>query len=326
MNNTKRDSFASAGSVARLAFSGQDSHQPRKESRRDHGRCAAGVQVVFPGDPLEAQRRGHADPPDRGLHRSPRPHVRGPSHGAVRSQARHRAALVRFLAQVRWSRDWAVLTQAADLLLQAETRRRGAWIFIVDRTDRGQQGQKTENTFGRANYRPRPKEGPARSWTFDITEWIWAAGACVACLVQLVRVVRLRGRLKRGLPAPPWLEALTADAAAVLKVRPPRVLVLRGVSSPMVCALGGPRWIWPMGLVDPLPADGRRAVLLHELEGDAAFVAPRDRRPSLGQPRRHPGAGRRTWEEMATSLAVRQKLDHCADRRSAAWSALFSPL
>ena len=112
---------------------------------------------------------------------------------------------------------------------------------------------------------PEPEEAPARSWILDITEWIWFGGACVAGLVQLARFVRLRGRLKRGLPAPAWLEALTADAAGVLKVRPPRVLVLPGVSSPMVCALGGPRLLWPMGLEDRLPADGLRAVLLHEL-------------------------------------------------------------
>ncbi|HBI45381.1 MAG TPA: hypothetical protein DDY78_21395 [Planctomycetales bacterium] len=82
--------------------------------------------------------------------------------GAVRSQARHRAALVRFLAQLKWSRDWTVLTQVGDLLLQAESRRQGAWVFIVDQTYCGQQGQKTENTFSRANYRRRPKKGQRR--------------------------------------------------------------------------------------------------------------------------------------------------------------------
>lgn len=81
---------------------------------------------------------------------------------SIRTQARHRAALVRFLAQVRWSRDWAVLTQVADLLLQAESQRQGTWVFIVDQTYCGQQGQKTENTFSRANYRPRPKKGQRR--------------------------------------------------------------------------------------------------------------------------------------------------------------------
>jgi hypothetical protein len=79
--------------------------------------------------------------------------------GAIRSQARHRAALVRFLAQVRWSRDWAVLTQLADLLLQAETKRQGTWVFLVDQTYCGQQGQKTENTFCCGNRQRRPKKG-----------------------------------------------------------------------------------------------------------------------------------------------------------------------
>ena len=82
--------------------------------------------------------------------------------GSVRSQARHRAALVRFLAQSRWSRDWQVLTAVADLLLQAEHRRHGTWIFIVDQTYCGQQGQQTENTFHCGNRRPRQKKGQRR--------------------------------------------------------------------------------------------------------------------------------------------------------------------
>jgi len=77
---------------------------------------------------------------------------------AIRSERRHRAAIVRFLARRQWSRDWSVLSAVADLLLQAETRRDGRWLFIVDQTYVGQQGQKTENTFSRANYRRRPKK------------------------------------------------------------------------------------------------------------------------------------------------------------------------
>jgi hypothetical protein len=82
--------------------------------------------------------------------------------GSIRTQARHRAALVRFLAQLRWSRDWLVLTQVAELLLEAESLRQGTWVFILDQTYCGQQGQQTENTFSRANYRPRPKKGQRR--------------------------------------------------------------------------------------------------------------------------------------------------------------------
>src|SRR5438309_2363188 len=53
---------------------------------------------------------------------------------AIRSQARHRAAMVRFLAQRKWSSDWSVLTELAQLLLQAESRRSGTWVFILDQT------------------------------------------------------------------------------------------------------------------------------------------------------------------------------------------------
>jgi hypothetical protein len=81
---------------------------------------------------------------------------------AIRSQARHRAALVRFLARLGWSRDWATLTAVAELLLQLESQRQGLWQFLLDQTYVGQQGQKTENTFSRANYRPRPKKGNRR--------------------------------------------------------------------------------------------------------------------------------------------------------------------
>ena len=58
--------------------------------------------------------------------------------GAIRSQSRHRAAMIRFLAQLRWSRDWQVLSAVANLLLQAENLRGGLWIFIVDQTYCGQ--------------------------------------------------------------------------------------------------------------------------------------------------------------------------------------------
>ena len=78
---------------------------------------------------------------------------------AIRSQARHRAQLARFLARCHWSKDWCLLQDVAGLLLQAEAQKGGRWLFLVDQTYCGQQGQKTENTFSRANYRPRKKKG-----------------------------------------------------------------------------------------------------------------------------------------------------------------------
>src|SRR5437660_11256373 len=79
--------------------------------------------------------------------------------GAIRSQARHRAQVARFLARLHWSKDWAVLNAVAGLLLQAEAQRRGRWLLLLDQTYCSQQGQKTENTFSCGNRTRRPKKG-----------------------------------------------------------------------------------------------------------------------------------------------------------------------
>jgi hypothetical protein len=83
--------------------------------------------------------------------------------GALRAQARHRAAITRFLARLHWARDWSLLSTVADLLLQAEAHRGGTWLFLLDQTYCGQQGQKAENTFSRANVRKRHKRGQRKN-------------------------------------------------------------------------------------------------------------------------------------------------------------------
>ena len=55
------------------------------------------------------------------------------------------------------------MTAVADLLLQAEANRGGTWLFILDQTYCGQQGQKAENTFSRANVRKRAKKGQRKN-------------------------------------------------------------------------------------------------------------------------------------------------------------------
>jgi hypothetical protein len=77
---------------------------------------------------------------------------------AIRAEARHRAQLTRFLARRHWSKDWAVLTACADLLLRQEAKRQGSWLFVLDQTLCSQQGQKTENTFSSGNHSKRPKK------------------------------------------------------------------------------------------------------------------------------------------------------------------------
>lgn len=78
---------------------------------------------------------------------------------AIRTRARHRGNVVRFLAKQRWSGDWCVLEQVAELVLGAEAARGGTWVFNLDQTLVGQQGQKTENTFSTGNRKRRPCKG-----------------------------------------------------------------------------------------------------------------------------------------------------------------------
>jgi hypothetical protein len=78
---------------------------------------------------------------------------------ALRAQQRHRAQIARFLARHHWSKDWALLQDVAGLLLAQEGRSCGTWVFILDQTYCGQQGQKTENTFSCGNRTRRPAKG-----------------------------------------------------------------------------------------------------------------------------------------------------------------------
>jgi Transposase DDE domain len=79
--------------------------------------------------------------------------------GAIRTQARHRAAVVRFLARQGRSRDWSMLERLAQVVIEAEHARGGTWVFLLDQTLCGQQGKKTENTFSTGNRKRRPRKG-----------------------------------------------------------------------------------------------------------------------------------------------------------------------
>jgi hypothetical protein len=78
---------------------------------------------------------------------------------AVRTEARHRANVARFLADCKWSRDWSECLWLAVLLLEEERRRPGHWMFILDQTASSQQGKKTENTYSAGNRKRRPRKG-----------------------------------------------------------------------------------------------------------------------------------------------------------------------
>lgn len=77
----------------------------------------------------------------------------------VRTEARHRANVARFLAKCKWSRNWSECLWMAVLLLEEERRRPGRWLFILDQTASSQQGKKTENTYSSGNRKRRPRKG-----------------------------------------------------------------------------------------------------------------------------------------------------------------------
>ena len=66
--------------------------------------------------------------------------------------------------------------------------------------------------------------------------WSWLTGAVVMAIVQLIQILRFRRLRARGTPAPQWLWSQVEELAQKLGVRPPSVLVLPGIGSPMLCS------------------------------------------------------------------------------------------
>ena len=81
---------------------------------------------------------------------------------AIRCNSRHRANVGRYLAGRHAVDPRTVNRLGRRMILSALRRRGGEWFFILDQTYCGHQGQHTENTFSRANYRPRPKKSQRR--------------------------------------------------------------------------------------------------------------------------------------------------------------------
>ena len=63
--------------------------------------------------------------------------------GAVRSEARHRAQLSRFLARPRW-RKLKISSALQRKLLERDVARGGLFVFIIDATLASRAGKKTE--------------------------------------------------------------------------------------------------------------------------------------------------------------------------------------
>jgi beta-lactamase regulating signal transducer with metallopeptidase domain len=93
----------------------------------------------------------------------------------------------------------------------------------------------------------------------------WVAGAALMAMLQVVRIVRFHCQVSRGKPAPVALTDAVGELAARLAVRPPPVVVVPGLASPVVWGLGGPQLLWPAALIGRLSPDGQRTAIVHEL-------------------------------------------------------------
>src|SRR5947209_5606461 len=76
---------------------------------------------------------------------------------AIRTDPRHRAQLVRFLARQGWSKDWLTLGRLADALLDACLHEQGDWLFLLDQTTHTTLGRHAQNTYSCRNTKRRKK-------------------------------------------------------------------------------------------------------------------------------------------------------------------------
>src|SRR5262245_5397588 len=80
----------------------------------------------------------------------------------IRTDPRHRAQLVRFLARQGWSKDWLTLQRLADVVLEACLHEKGDWLFILDQTTHTSTGLRVQNTYSCRNTRRRKRNSTRR--------------------------------------------------------------------------------------------------------------------------------------------------------------------
>jgi hypothetical protein len=76
---------------------------------------------------------------------------------AIRTDPRHRAQLVRFLARLRWSHNWLTRQRLADVVLDSCRHEQGTWVFVLDQTYHTTYGRHAHNTFSRGNKNQRAR-------------------------------------------------------------------------------------------------------------------------------------------------------------------------
>jgi len=78
---------------------------------------------------------------------------------AVCTDVRHRAQVTRFLRGSSLGNSGYEYNCMTSALIDMESRRKGKWLFAVDKTCTSKQGKNTENTFSTGNRERRPQKG-----------------------------------------------------------------------------------------------------------------------------------------------------------------------
>jgi bla regulator protein BlaR1 len=94
---------------------------------------------------------------------------------------------------------------------------------------------------------------------------VWCLASAALALWHLGRVACFRRRLGWALSAPDWLVEQALCVAQRLGVRAPEILVVPGLTTPMLWFLGRPKLLVPAGLVKTLGSVGWQGILAHEL-------------------------------------------------------------
>ena len=94
---------------------------------------------------------------------------------------------------------------------------------------------------------------------------VWCLASAALALWHISRVACFRRRLGWALPAPDWLVEQALCVAQRLGVRAPVILVVPGLTTPMLWFLGRPKLLVPAGLVTTLGSVGWQGILAHEL-------------------------------------------------------------
>lgn len=104
-----------------------------------------------------------------------------------------------------------------------------------------------------------------RDRTFVALGGTWLLGSITLFLVQGLRLRRFFLLIARGYPAPEWIAGMSKSMAAQFGLRPPRIVVVPGIASPMAWGTFRKTILLPESAVQTLGPDRWPGILAHEL-------------------------------------------------------------